>query len=89
MHRMFAAAIGGFVAFSFTPLQAACPARPDEADLKGHDCYLNTDLHEIHRPSATNSGSPPIGYSAQCRDGSWSFSERRSGTCSHHGGVAR
>jgi Protein of unknown function (DUF3761) len=30
--------------------------------------------------------SPP-GLHAQCRDGSYSFSERHSGTCSGHGGV--
>jgi len=27
------------------------------------------------------------GASAVCADGSWSFSQNRSGTCSHHGGV--
>ena len=30
----------------------------------------------------------PAGATAQCRDGSYSFSEHRRGTCSHHGGVA-
>ncbi|THD38306.1 MAG: DUF3761 domain-containing protein [Sphingomonas sp.] len=29
----------------------------------------------------------PVGASAKCRDGSWSFSESRRGTCSWHGGV--
>ena len=33
--------------------------------------------------------SPSSGPSAQCRDGSYSYSRSRSGTCSHHGGVAR
>ena len=32
--------------------------------------------------------SPPPGATARCRDGSYSFSQHRSGTCSHHGGVA-
>ncbi|WP_431636442.1 DUF3761 domain-containing protein [Dyella sp. KULCS107] len=31
----------------------------------------------------------PAGASAQCRDGTYSFSRSRRGTCSHHGGVAR
>jgi hypothetical protein len=31
----------------------------------------------------------PSGATAQCRDGSYSFSQSRSGTCSHHGGVSR
>jgi len=33
--------------------------------------------------------SQPQGATAQCRDGTFSFSKTRSGTCSHHGGVAR
>jgi hypothetical protein len=31
---------------------------------------------------------PPPGASARCRDGTYSYSSHRSGTCSHHGGVA-
>lgn len=31
----------------------------------------------------------PGGPSAVCRDGTYSYSQSRSGTCSHHGGVAR
>jgi hypothetical protein len=30
----------------------------------------------------------PPGATAQCRDGTYSFSQHHSGTCSHHGGVA-
>jgi hypothetical protein len=30
----------------------------------------------------------PTGATAHCRDGTYSFSKHRSGTCSHHGGVA-
>src|SRR5436853_4552041 len=32
--------------------------------------------------------SVPSGATARCRDGTYSFSRHRSGTCSHHGGVA-
>jgi uncharacterized protein DUF3761 len=32
--------------------------------------------------------SVPAGATARCRDGTYSFSRHRSGTCSHHGGVA-
>jgi hypothetical protein len=39
-------------------------------------------------PAATASSAPP-GATALCRDGTYSFSKHRSGTCSHHGGVAR
>src|SRR5471030_771818 len=32
--------------------------------------------------------SPPPGATALCRDGTYSYSQHHSGTCSHHGGVA-
>ena len=33
--------------------------------------------------------SPPSGATAVCSDGTYSFSQHHSGTCSHHGGVAK
>ena len=33
--------------------------------------------------------SAPPGATARCRDGTYSFSQHHSGTCSHHGGVAK
>src|SRR6266702_346370 len=38
--------------------------------------------------AAAGVGAPPPGATAVCRDGSYSFSQTHSGTCSHHGGVA-
>ena len=29
------------------------------------------------------------GPTAQCKDGTYSYSQHHQGTCSHHGGVAR
>jgi len=46
--------------------------------------YKNVSGHCIHRP-----GSNPAGATARCRDGTYSYSEHASGTCSHHGGVGR
>jgi cardiolipin synthase A/B len=34
------------------------------------------------------SSAAPAGATAQCRDGTYSYSQHRSGTCSDHGGVA-
>lgn len=48
--------------------------------------YLNVDGERV--PSPVFSDSRPAGASARCRDGSYSFSRNRRGTCSHHGGVA-
>ena len=47
--------------------------------------YTNVDGQQSQRP--VMSDSAPAGASARCRDGSYSFSTHRSGTCSHHGGV--
>jgi Protein of unknown function (DUF3761) len=39
--------------------------------------------------STALAGSAPPGATALCRDGTYSYSQHRSGTCSHHGGVAK
>jgi hypothetical protein len=39
--------------------------------------------------AAGAAGPPPPGATARCRDGTYSFSQHRSGTCSYHGGVAQ
>ena len=59
-----------------------------EADLQSHDSYTNSDGKTVHSPSKTYSGNVPAGATAQCRDGSYSFSLHHRGTCSRHGGVA-
>lgn len=51
--------------------------------------YINRDGQTVERPAYTVNGQPPAGASAQCRDGTYSFSMHHRGTCSHHGGVAR
>jgi hypothetical protein len=47
--------------------------------------YENSSGHIVHSPSC---GSEHQRQTAVCRDGSVSYSEHHSGTCSHHGGVA-
>ena len=47
--------------------------------------YLNASGSCIKRP--TSAARVPAGATARCRDGSYSFSQSRRGTCSHHGGV--
>jgi len=48
--------------------------------------YINSDGEWVPSPQFSPNGPPP-GASAQCNDGTYSFSKHRSGTCSHHGGV--
>jgi len=50
--------------------------------------YINSDGKRIPSPQLSPAG-PPAGATAQCNDGSYSFSTHRRGTCSHHGGVRR
>lgn len=49
--------------------------------------YVNSAGNEVCSPYSAP--STPSGATAHCRDGSYSFSQSRSGTCSHHGGVAQ
>ena len=64
--------VGTYVA----PAQPTCP----------NGTYTNTAGNVVCSPYASNSA--PAGATAQCSDGTYSFSQSRSGTCSHHGGVA-
>jgi hypothetical protein len=63
--------------------------QPDESKLVRHCCYHNTYGDEVHAPSPTHDGTRPLQAAAQCRDGYYSFSKHRSGTCSSHRGVQR
>ena len=48
--------------------------------------YVNVD--GVRVPSPVFSETKPDGATARCGDGSYSSSQHRRGTCSHHGGVA-
>jgi hypothetical protein len=75
-------------AFAFQPSPGEYTA-PDESDLDNHNGYVNRDGQSVHSPAHSRSGRVPEGASARCRDGTYSFSRHRSGTCSRHGGVAQ
>lgn len=49
--------------------------------------YTNSQDEKVQSP--TYYSSPPPGATAECWDGTYSFSHSRRGTCSHHGGVKR
>jgi hypothetical protein len=73
---------------------SAVPARvtpvPTYATAKtacGSGYYRN--VNGVCVPNPTYAPAVPAGATARCRDGTYSFSQNRSGTCSHHGGVER
>jgi hypothetical protein len=62
-------------------------------NLPSGDCgyYTNSSGHQVPRPCGdwrNDRAPPPRGATALCRDGTYSYSEHRSGTCSGHSGVA-
>jgi uncharacterized protein YraI len=62
------------------------PPRPAQAHVgRG---YVNSDGQWVPSPRQSTDGRVPAGATARCRDGTYSFSQHRRGTCSHHGGVA-
>lgn len=67
-------------------LYAGSPPATFASAHQSSDYYTNSRGHRVHRPVRANRA--PQGASARCRDGTYSFSQSRRGTCSHHGGVA-
>jgi len=49
-------------------------AAPAESQLVEHGQYINGSGAVVHSPACTISGQAPAGASAQCRDGTFSFS---------------
>jgi uncharacterized protein YraI len=54
-----------------------------------HRSYKNSAGEWVPAPQRPQGNQPPAGATALCRDGTYSFSRSRRGTCSHHGGVAQ
>jgi hypothetical protein len=77
---------------SSSPSDSTAPRQSPPASTTGggsaSDYYTNSRGARVHRPIYSESG-PPAGATAQCADGTYSFSQSRRGTCSHHGGVSR
>jgi hypothetical protein len=70
------------------PTSTQAPAsKSTTVPLSNDNYYRNSAGDRVHAPA--NAPSVPTGATAQCGDGTYSFSQHRSGTCSHHGGVAK
>jgi hypothetical protein len=64
-------------------VKPVAPAPAPSGGGGGGDGYVNSRGNYVPSPS-----SSPAGATAQCSDGTYSYSQSRRGTCSHHGGVA-
>lgn len=62
-------------------------SQQSEPTCTNNGTYTNSKGQTVKRPESCSSA--PQGATAQCRDGSYSFSQSHRGTCSHHGGVAK
>ncbi|MGD1025863.1 MAG: DUF3761 domain-containing protein [Candidatus Sulfotelmatobacter sp.] len=69
------------------PAASNAKSNTGKVDCTSNGTYVNSKGQTVQRPE--NCSGPPQGATAQCRDGSYSFSQSRRGTCSHHGGVAK
>ncbi len=76
------------VGISTTKTQPSPTAKQTSTDtgLSNNNYYTNVNNNQVHSPAYSN--SVPINATAQCGDGTYSFSQNHRGTCSHHGGVA-
>ena len=74
---------------SSTPSQGTTPSQntTPSLDTTPPRYYTNSAGERVQSP--TYSKTVPAGATAQCRDGTYSFSRNHRGTCSHHGGVSR
>jgi resuscitation-promoting factor RpfB len=74
---------------SSTDSSATTKAKPDpsKATCTKNGTYVNSKGQTVKRPE--NCSAAPKGATARCRDGSYSFSQSKRGTCSQHGGVAK
>src|SRR5882672_2866370 len=85
-----------FLSSQFSQQSTAISARTHPAKSKqpkpksnctNNGTYRNRKGEIVRRPE--NCSAAPEGATAQCRDGTYSFSRSRRGTCSYHGGVAK
>ncbi len=83
------AATGFFGPLTRADANSILSTHPDwVTTLSNSNTYSNVNGNTIKSPSYSSHGVP-AGATAQCGDGTYSFSLHHSGTCSHHGGVSQ
>lgn len=72
----------GYAPSSHATAQQRAATQAVSAPSCSRGYYKNVYGNCVHSPS-----SSPVGATARCSDGTYSYSQSASGTCSHHGGV--
>jgi hypothetical protein len=72
---------------SRTPVRHHRAHRPARPTAGSTHYYTNSEGNRVQSPTFYT--APPASATAQCRDGTYSFSQSKRGTCSYHGGVKR
>jgi hypothetical protein len=72
---------------SMTTPPASTVVTPAPQPTCTNGTYVNSAGSTVCSPETASSA--PAGATAKCVDGTYSFSQSHSGTCSHHGGVAQ
>jgi hypothetical protein len=66
--------------------EGPAPPPPAATPTCANGAYVNAEGNTVCRPQSGPAAPPDA--TARCKDGSWSSSQNRRGTCSSHGGVA-
>lgn len=74
----------GYVSTKYLSKKRPSTSAQAQSEIK---YYTNSQGERVQSP--TKYDKVPEGATALCRDGTYSFSRSRRGTCSHHGGVKR
>jgi uncharacterized protein YgiM (DUF1202 family) len=77
----------GYVYSKYLKIQKSNNTNYNQHNNTSEKHYTNKGEQKVQ--SSTYYNSSPAGATALCRDGAYSFSRNRRGTCSRHGGVAR
>jgi Protein of unknown function (DUF3761) len=72
-----------------TSAASAAPAAAAPAAAAATPAPAKSSAAAKSAPTAPASNTDPTGATAKCKDGTYSKSQHRSGTCSSHGGVAQ
>lgn len=77
------------ITFPKASSQMTTPQTPSSTltSCPSSDCYVNSAGQSFAGP--VQSDTPPAGTTVECRDGTYSSSQSRRGTCSHHEGIVK